>query len=404
MDIGKHFDAEYRTTLLDIQSNFQQNLNRNMENDILRDVNRKFTPKTFQNVSAPDGIYASNVELTMISLITPVLIESGQTKVDLLQECVICDYELKELTVEANYSGEAEAKVTFSIYGTLLSGRVGLFRREDSFVPLNYDIKLLPKEIKTLITYNDSSEEIVDVSSDVVETMVNLFWIELYEFVMRNFARTLSGNVVEYSFGEMFLDEPEKYMAFELERIQMANNIFDEKLKQFVDVVRGCAKTNFKGRFSSGGVIFNFQAVSHELKNMSSLRRVHDASWFDNDVESSVYASTSIQDFKFVITECVITPEHDSEVQVKGALKIQPDRNRINIKFQTLKLGDNRQCRVLVDLTELDISFVDLDELNCDISFSTHQQSVLPVVVGHLRQQTDVILQKHADAFNSLQA
>lgn len=32
-----------------------------MENDILRDVNRKFTPKTFQNVSAPDGIYASNV-------------------------------------------------------------------------------------------------------------------------------------------------------------------------------------------------------------------------------------------------------------------------------------------------------------------------------------------------------
>lgn len=58
--------------------------------------------------------------------------------------------------------------------------------------------------------------------------------------------------------------------------------------------------------------------------------------------------------FQFVITECVITPEHDSEVQVKGALKIQPDRNRINIKFQTLKLGDNRQCRVLVDLTELE--------------------------------------------------
>lgn len=75
------------------------------------------------------------------------------------------------------------------------------------------------------------------------------------------------------------------------------------------------------------------------------------------------------------------------------------DRTWVSVSSVKLQLDANT-----LDDFVCSISFVDLDELNCDISFNTHQQSVLPVVVGHLRQQTDVILQKHADAFNSLQA
>ncbi|XP_017770761.1 PREDICTED: uncharacterized protein LOC108558375 [Nicrophorus vespilloides] len=403
---SKDLSVAFRATLVnEIQPNFAENLRRAFNNEGIRQQNmQKVKYLLFSNTAhSRNSCYMSHKKIQMFPV--PEF-RVNEFKVDLAEavihmnlnlgnSTIVTDMEIVNDTMFNGMYNVSNNNLKIDFIGLSASVVVGFAPDEDSFVPKNYNLQVIPDEIKiNLLENNVGTPQIVKFLANDYSP-ATIFKSQLNEKIRGMLHWQLGSVLVEYSVNELLLDEDDEireYKDYLRKRVLKANSIIDNlvntaKSRKFLKDIEFPTDFMLPYKQEKASVMSKLTGKGI-IKDVANLTRLHDWSLLETNKSIMAFGSLSIKDYKFVYD--YKTEYMNSKIQGKISATIY--KNQLNVEMLTLK--DTCQTRVEILSTELSDIEIDISGLG---GLSWLQPNIRDIVIGTIHVDTLYKVERHLE-------
>ncbi|KAK9883488.1 hypothetical protein WA026_001661 [Henosepilachna vigintioctopunctata] len=417
MNIVDESDSELSEFIENITPHFEESLTRAFKNETLV-FHREEKKHSFQTIH--DVLFKSGdtiIELRKLQLPWVPDFRINQLKAHLGTLCLDLNLNLGSLKVEGEYEANNinlqtflpithEGKIIINFKNMTARGKVGLFIKDDGFLPENYDLVYETSGVDIKVKYyvNDGSIIDTELSKDNVEDTLGIsMWSQMTQILTELLSRQLEKVIAEFSLSELFGDMEESLRNRERALILRADRVADSLLCAAKDYIvqRTCRRVitpNFESAFKRkpGSVhLGTVRTCQGYVKDLSTLTRRRSWSCFDDGKEMIMFGYISLEDFKHSFRLYEVEYEY---TKVNGSIDMTLYENRLLVKIVFVRNNDLCECR----LNELQFTFIrDIDvDISGLASFGWLSSRLRSWSIGSLHQATDVLEGFIKEAFN----